>query len=314
MDLHRFDLNLLTTFDAVMRTGSVSEAADQLGMTSAAVSQGLSRLKQHFDDPLFIRQGRGIVPTQQARALHQQVADGLQMIQQGLMPAERFDPSTSQRHFAIAGPTYMDVMVFPQLLAYLAREAPGVGLSLMPFDDDPEHLEQQLCDRQADLFLSTITTAHSSICHQQLFHESPVLVVRRNHPRIQGSISEEQFYAEQHTALRSRRQSNLYMASMAKHPILARNIAYEGDSLLSIMAVVAQTDLVGATTAWMADEWADKLNLAVYPMPFEFDPLPVYMNWHLSKTKDPGVAWLRSTLQQLVVQTFGEQATVEAKE
>lgn len=57
--LRDYDLNLLTVFDSVMKLGSVSKAADKLGMTSAAVSQNLSRLREQVGDPLFIRQGRG---------------------------------------------------------------------------------------------------------------------------------------------------------------------------------------------------------------------------------------------------------------
>ncbi len=82
--LRDYDLNLLTVFDSVMKLGSVSKAADKLGMTSAAVSQNLSRLREQVGDPLFIRQGRGLQPTQYALNMHKHVAEGLSAIRFGL--------------------------------------------------------------------------------------------------------------------------------------------------------------------------------------------------------------------------------------
>lgn len=64
------DLNLLKTFDVVMKTRSVNEAADSLGITAPAVSQALNRLREQYQDPLLIRKGRGIAPTNFAVELH----------------------------------------------------------------------------------------------------------------------------------------------------------------------------------------------------------------------------------------------------
>jgi len=60
------DLNLLVTFLIVFREGSVSKAADYLNVRQPAVSGSLARLRQRFDDPLFIRRGRGVQPTHKA--------------------------------------------------------------------------------------------------------------------------------------------------------------------------------------------------------------------------------------------------------
>ncbi|HFF5730113.1 TPA: LysR family transcriptional regulator, partial [Vibrio cholerae O1] len=95
--LRDYDLNLLTVFDSVMKLGSVSKAADKLGMTSAAVSQNLSRLREQVGDPLFIRQGRGLQPTQYALNMHKHVAEGLSAIRFGLETDAGFDPATSKR-------------------------------------------------------------------------------------------------------------------------------------------------------------------------------------------------------------------------
>lgn len=82
--LRGVDLNLLTVFDAVMQEQNITRAAHNLGMSQPAVSNAVSRLKNMFDDELFMRHGRGIQPTQRARQLFGPVRQALQLIRNEL--------------------------------------------------------------------------------------------------------------------------------------------------------------------------------------------------------------------------------------
>ena len=57
------DLNLLVVFDAIMTERSITRAANRIGMTQPAVSNAVSRMRVVWNDPLFVKQGRGIRPT-----------------------------------------------------------------------------------------------------------------------------------------------------------------------------------------------------------------------------------------------------------
>ena len=69
MNLRSFDLNLLVVLDALLREGSTIRAGEKVGLSQPAVSAALARLRHALDDPLFIRQGQGLAPTDFARAL-----------------------------------------------------------------------------------------------------------------------------------------------------------------------------------------------------------------------------------------------------
>ena len=60
--LHRFDLNLIKVFLAISDSGSLTQAANRLGLTQPAVSHALRRLRDDFGDPLFVRVGNGMGP------------------------------------------------------------------------------------------------------------------------------------------------------------------------------------------------------------------------------------------------------------
>src|SRR5512145_3122203 len=100
------DLNLLPVFEALLETGSVTAAAKRVGLTQSATSRALSRLRDTFGDPLFVRSGRGLVSTQRARELAGPLARTLGELEALLEGRARFDPATARRRFVVAAIDY----------------------------------------------------------------------------------------------------------------------------------------------------------------------------------------------------------------
>ena len=69
MNPNLLDLNLLRVFDTMLETRSVTITASTLSLTQSAVSNQLARLRDAFDDPLFVRTSEGMVPTPRAMAI-----------------------------------------------------------------------------------------------------------------------------------------------------------------------------------------------------------------------------------------------------
>src|SRR3982750_3302309 len=125
-DLTRIDLNLLVLFEAVLEERHVARAAARLHVSPSAVSHGLGRLRELMHDPLFLRQPKGVVPTDRARQLATPIADGLERARQVISRAEKFDPRHSARRFVIGAPDGVTAVLVPALLDTLQREAPGI--------------------------------------------------------------------------------------------------------------------------------------------------------------------------------------------
>ncbi|MGV8917964.1 MAG: LysR family transcriptional regulator [Pseudomonas sp.] len=83
-DLRRVDLGLLIIFEAVMIEGNLSRAAEKLYLGQPAISAALVRLREFFNDPLFIRAGRLMRPTSIAREAYQRLAPVLDSMSQVL--------------------------------------------------------------------------------------------------------------------------------------------------------------------------------------------------------------------------------------
>lgn len=102
MALNRLDLNLLHVFDTIYREGSLTRAAKALHLTQPAVSHSLSRLREHFDDPLFSRQGNQMVPTPIARRFLESMRPGLTQIQSAVNQFHAFDPASQRKTYSLA--------------------------------------------------------------------------------------------------------------------------------------------------------------------------------------------------------------------
>src|SRR3954454_2091558 len=102
--ISRVDLNLLVLFHAVREEGHVGRAAGRLNLTPSAVSHSLGRLRHLFNDPLFLRTPKGVVPTERALELGEPVGDILSRVGRVFASATPFDATTSSRRFSIGAP------------------------------------------------------------------------------------------------------------------------------------------------------------------------------------------------------------------
>jgi DNA-binding transcriptional LysR family regulator len=126
-ELGKLDLNLLVALEALLEERNVSKAAERLFISQSAMSKTLGRLRELFDDPLFIRQASGMVPTPRAVALSEHLPQVLQAVQAMIAPTD-FDPLTYEAKVRLLVEGHMGVWLIPRLLERLAISAPQVLL------------------------------------------------------------------------------------------------------------------------------------------------------------------------------------------
>ena len=135
-NLRRLDLNLLLAFDALMRTQSVSAAADRLSLGQPAMSHSLRRLRDLFGDDLLVREGGRLNPTDRGLDLWSPVRAALEGLEPGLDMARGIDPNVSERVFRISLPDYLGANALSHLLAR-SETAPGVQFRIESLDRGP---------------------------------------------------------------------------------------------------------------------------------------------------------------------------------
>src|SRR5215813_8420953 len=133
-DLRRLDLNLLVTFQVLVREKSVSRAAERLFLGQPAMSAALARLRDVLQDEILVRTGRGMEPTTKALALYAQLAPPLESIRTTLFEQPAFDPATQSRTFRLGMRDWVESWLMPALVARLQQAAPRVRIAVRASD------------------------------------------------------------------------------------------------------------------------------------------------------------------------------------
>lgn len=124
----RIDLNLAPTFLAIWHYRSVSRAAVALNLSQSAVSGGLARLREHLDDPLFVRTRAGMEPTPRAIEIAPILESALVQMQQAMSPVGPFDPRNMDRAISVGMSDDYMLACGPALLRQVAGQAPNASI------------------------------------------------------------------------------------------------------------------------------------------------------------------------------------------
>ena len=135
MNVSRIDLNLLVYLDVLLQERNVTKAANQLGITQPAMSNGLKRLRTLFNDPILVRTSDGMVPTERARALAPAIRKILLELEEALQGEEEFNELNSQRVFRLMASDYAASTLLPKLLKRINQIAPNVTIDIMTPSD-----------------------------------------------------------------------------------------------------------------------------------------------------------------------------------
>jgi DNA-binding transcriptional LysR family regulator len=296
IDLTRVDLNLLVVFEAVFEQGNVGAAAARLHVTSSAVSHGLGRLRQLFDDPLFLRTPKGVVPTARGLELAPPIAEILTRVRGVVGSVERFDPKTSSRRFTIGAPDALTAVFLPQLMGTLRREAPRIDLGtrhLLPMTGFEE-----LDSRSIDLLIFPLDEIPARF-HSTLLHPDGefVIAARAGHPFFEAPTLRR--YCEfQHLLVSITGDNSGYVDGLLAEKGLSRRVVLSVPTFMLALAVLADTDLLAAVPNTLVLSHGERFGLRSVKAPLPRRSWKLHAVVPKVALADPSIAWLFATVEQ----------------
>ena len=193
-NLNQIDLNLLVYLEVLLRERNVTQAANQLGLSQPAMSNGLRRLRALFDDPLLVRTSEGMTPTERALELEPLVKDILLGIDRAMQPATEFEPRAAQMVVRIMASDYAESTLFPAVLTELRDNAPDITLDIMnPSDVSFLDVERG----KVDLVINRFDQMPQSFHQITLWQDSFSCLLSPNHP-ILDDFSLESYLSADH--------------------------------------------------------------------------------------------------------------------
>lgn len=294
MHISRIDLNLLVVLDAIYGEGGITRAAEKLHLTQPAISHSLGRLRLLFGDPLFVREGRAMVPTPLARNLIDPVRHALRGLETTLNKLERFDPATTQKRFTVAVRDVFEATVLPPLLAQVGRGAPSVDIAAVQVER--RELEAELAAGTLDCALDVLLPLSEQVRRRKITLDRLVVVARRNHPAVRRGLNLATYLKQHHVLVSSRRSGPGLEDVELSRQGLSRRIRLRCQHYFAACRVVSQTDLLLTMPGHYARVANRQFGNRILALPFDMPPLDAYLYWHASVDQEPANRWLRERL------------------
>lgn len=291
IDFTGLDGKVLRVFLTILEESSVSKAADRLGVTQSAISHTLAKLRKVLGDPLFVRSGQGLTPTERALALKepsQKVLDGLRALTQ----QRPFNPQHEQIDVQIATNDMPRELIFPDLLRDTRAEGVRLRLEFIPSGvPDPDLLRSDRCQ----LMLTPLPPDGPDIFQKRLL-TSPLLVfydaAQRDPPDSWHSYCQSDHVDVRFADGRSARS---VMRGVDQSQIRPATVTLPHFN--AIPSFVKGSTLISTDTALMKTGPLAALDCAA--LAFDCAPVSIYMVWHQRSANDPAHRWLRTRIEEI---------------
>lgn len=298
------DFGILVALDALLQEGSVKGAAQQMGLSTPAMSHALARIRLRLGDPVLVRAGRRMVLTPRAEALKPRVHALLREARDTLEAPRAFVAAELTRTFVVHASDYVLTVLGSTLDALLWNEAPRASLRVIPNGaDDPI----QLRDHDSDLAVGIYGELPQEMRSRPLLTDRFVCVVRQGHPTVGRRLTLAQFVELPHVQVAPRGLPGGYIDDVLRAKGLSRNVVRAVPYFLTALHLVASTDYVLTISERIARRLAPSLGLRVIAPPIALRPYSLSLVWHPRFDADPAHRFLRALFLRAARDAAGER-------
>lgn len=298
MRFNKLDLNLLVALDALLTERSITNAAERLNLSPSALSNSLSKLRDYFNDDLLVQIGRRMEITPRAEGLQDAVRDVLLRIDSTIAMQPAFEPDKTDRVFRIFSSDYTQLVLGPFLMAIAAEQSCSAQIEFLPQVTNPQ---RELERGEADLLI--IPSGFTSTEHptEVLFEDEFVCLVWRDAALALGELDFDRYVQAGHVIMRPPNRADAFESWFLKRFGVNRRTAVTTYSFTTLAALVVGTEYIATVHARLARVMVKALPLVVRPSPITIDRMDQCVQWHRYRSLDPGLLWLRKTLNEAAV-------------
>lgn len=298
MNIYRVDLNLLGSFQAILKTQSVSAAAELYGITQPAMSNALRRLRDLFGDPLFVQTQKGMQPTPFALSIAQKIDSILMMSKEVFEFKTIFNPLESNQSFRIHLSDLGQYTFLPKLFEKLRILGPNIKIEAITLESD--QIYHQLCERRIDFAVGNLSKlSGQGIRSEQLITERFVVICRKDHPILAKNFDIACYLKSDHAVISTSSHSHKIIEDyLDKHHA---NVLLKTSNIIALPQILKESNMLTTTHLYVAKQLSTEYELVILPIPIALSELdvPISLFWQSNIHYDAAHTWLRSVIQSL---------------
>ena len=293
----KIDLHLIRVLHTVLTERSVSRAAIRLGMYQPAVSASLKRLRDLAGDPLLVRSGSGMVPTDAGLRMVEPAASILRAAEVLFTDARGFDPQSDRSTFRVAASDYLDPLFLPRLVAEIKAKAPLCLIEIHPLSGDSDY-QQRLAQGEVDVVIGNWLKAPDDLHMGRLFGDEIVSLVSKKHPAVRRKWDQAAWLEAEHIApTPTHPGAKGVIDEHLEEQGLRRNIMARCAHFGLIPGMVASSLLVLTTGRQFCERYVDELPVTILACPVPFPRIMYYQLWHERTHASLSARWLRERVK-----------------
>ena len=293
----KIDLHLIRVLYTVLTDRSVSRAALRLGMYQPAVSAALKRLRELSGDPLLVRSGSGMVPTEAGLRMIEPAASILRAAEMLFSDVRGFDPQTAATTFRIAANDYLDPLFLPLVVTQIKRLAPLTRIEIHPLSSDSDY-HAHLAEGTLDLVIGNWLKPPEDLHMSRLFGDEVVSMVSQEHPAVRRGWDLETWLEAEHIAPTPTHPGARGIIDQLLDAIgRQRNITARCAHFSLIPQMVASSLLVLTTGRQFCERFAQQLPVRILDCPATLPRLLYYQLWHERTHSSSAAQWLREQVK-----------------
>lgn len=294
------EYHLLAVFAAVVEEGKYTKVAKRLGITQPSVSQSVSKLRNIYNDPLFIREKLGVRPTAFALEIYPDIADAISRLDALSAKRIKFAPNSSKRVFRISTISLFEHSLIPDIFRIVEKEAPDV--TLLVENHSTKETKDMLRQGSIDIALEGSVKTQPFIKSQTFYDDELVVVCGKKHPLFsKGVISKDAFLNNQHVTLSSLSDSSRFFQSLSTNcleVLRKRKVKRQVASYWGLLSTVKDSDCLAIFTRKMAVANIDVFNLKILENDFLEQKVEASIYWSKSRNVDPSIVWLINKVKE----------------
>lgn len=291
------NLPLLTSFKAILESGSVIDAAETLGLTQSAVSKHLARLRDWLDDPLFVRTSAGLQPTPRALSVRDQVETILRATDK-LMADDTPKPSTFAGEFRISATDQVLSRLLPTLVGEIAEAAPKLRLTALPLA--PDYSMRDLETGAVNLLIAVNWHAPDQLKQRRLYSDRFVCLMHSSHPLADSALTIEGYAGARHILVAPLGMTEGALDAALAERGLSRKIIATVPSFSLMTTELIGRDRLATMPLRVARELANNADIRIRELPLRAPSIDYFLLWHPRFDREPRLVWIRQCVERIL--------------
>lgn len=295
----RLDLNLLVALDHMLNLRSITVAAERMNMSQSAMSNALTRLRNHFEDPLLVQVGRKMVLTPRAEGMRGPIRDILVRVEATIETDPVFRPETTDRQFSLLLSDYSLNVFMPHVFALAEKEGSRARFRLLPQTEQPYHMLER---GEADMLIAPEQFCSFDHPSETLFHDHYVCLAWNEGKYAHKPVTVADYNEAGHVIMVPPINAKSVEGERLSRLGVVRREEVTCFSFSALPALLVGTNRLATVHGRTARDAMQRLPLVQHPVPFELNSMSQNMQWHEYRAHDPGIQWIQDLFRRATIE------------